>query len=199
MIFTVFFESLKIYFILFYEFFKIGLFTFGGGYDMIPLVRQVVLEYGWMSEDAFTNFIGVCESTPGPIAVNMATYVGSTTGGIIGSIVATLGVVMPSMIIIILILTLLKTLTKNTHFQNALSGVKPVVLGLIFSTGLILVVNAIGFNFEKTTFTFDWKSFIILGVITLFYFLYQKLLKKKPNTILLIIFSAVLGILISII
>ena len=199
MILTTFFESIKIYFVLFYEFFKIGLFTFGGGYAMIPLVREVVLEYGWMSEDAFTNFIGVCESTPGPIAVNMATYIGSSMGGIIGSIAATLGVVLPSMIVIILILTLLKTLTKNTHFQNALSGIKPVVLGLIFSTGLILLVKAIGFNFDNTSFTFDWKSFIILGVITLCYFLYQKIFKKKPNTILLIIFSAVLGILISII
>ena len=108
MILTAFFESIEIYLILFFEFFKIGLFTFGGGYAMIPLVREVVLEYGWMSEDAFTNFIGVCESTPGPIAVNMATYVGSSTGGIIGSIMATIGVVLPSMIIIILILTLLK-------------------------------------------------------------------------------------------
>ena len=80
-----------IFLYLFIEFFKIGLFTFGGGYAMIPLVRQVVLEYGWMTEDAFSNFIGVCESTPGPIAINMATYVGSTTGGFFGSVVATLG------------------------------------------------------------------------------------------------------------
>ena len=188
-----------IFLYLFIEFFKIGLFTFGGGYAMIPLVRQVVLEYGWMTEDAFSNFIGVCESTPGPIAINMATYVGSTTGGFFGSVVATLGVVLPSMIVIILICTLLKTLTTNKHFVNALSGIKPVVLGLIFSTGLILLVKAIGYNFDETKFTFDWKSFIILGVISLLYFLYQKIFKKKPNTILLIITSAVLGILISII
>ena len=199
MIFTAVFEVIKIYFILFIEFFKIGLFTFGGGYAMIPLIRQVVLEYGWMTEDSFTNFIGVCESTPGPIAVNMATYVGSTTGGFLGSICATLGVVLPSMIIIILILTLLKNLIKNKHFQNALNGIKPVVLGLIFSTGLILLIKAIGYNFSTKDFTFDWKSFTILCVITLFYLLYQKLLKKKPNTIFLIIFSAILGILISII
>ena len=188
-----------IYLYLFIEFFKIGLFTFGGGYAMIPLVRQVVLEYGWMTEDAFTNFIGVCESTPGPIAVNMATYVGSTIGGFFGSVLATLGVVLPSMIVIILICTLLKTLTQNKHFVNALSGIKPVVLGLIFSTGLILLVKAIGYNFDLNTFTFDWKSFVILGIITLLYFIYQKIFSKKPNTILLIIVSAVLGIIISII
>ncbi len=187
-----------IYWYLFIEFFKIGLFTIGGGYAMIPLVRQVVLEYGWMSEEAFTNFIGVCESTPGPIAINMATYVGSTQGGILGSVLATIGVVLPSMIIIILIVTILKTLTKNRYFENALKGIKPVVLGLIFSTGLILVAKAIGYS-SIQEFKFDYKSFIILGIITMFYILHQKILKKKPNTILLIVLSACLGIIISII
>ena len=183
------------YLYLFLEFFKIGLFTFGGGYAMIPLVREVVLKYDWMTEETFSNFIGVCESTPGPIAVNMATYVGSTTGGFLGSVLATLGVVLPSMIVIILILTLLKTLTQNKHFVNALKGIKPVVLGLIFSTGLILVFKAIGY--KTTGFDYDWKSFIILGIICLLYFVYQKIFKKKPNTILLIIISACLGIIIS--
>ena len=185
-----------IYLYLFIEFFKIGLFTFGGGYAMIPLVREVVISYGWMTEETFSNFIGVCESTPGPIAINMATYVGSTTGGIFGSVVATLGIVLPSMIIIILVATLLKTLTTNVHFTNALSGIKPVVLGLIFSTGLILLVKAIGYK-SLTSFDFDWKSFLILGIITLLYILYQKIFKKKPNTILLILVSAALGIVIS--
>ena len=187
-----------IYLYLFLEFFKIGLFTFGGGYAMIPLVREVVLQYGWMTEETFTNFIGVCESTPGPIAVNMATYVGSTVGGFFGSVLATLGVVLPSVIIIVLIVTLLNTLTKNIHFQNALKGIKPVVLGLIFSTGLILTAKAIGYS-SNLTFKFDYKSFIILGIIIILYTLYQKLFKKKPSTILLIVVSACLGIIISII
>ena len=187
-----------IYWYLFIEFFKIGLFTFGGGYAMIPLVREVVLEYGWMTEETFTNFIGVCESTPGPIAINMATYVGSTQGGILGSALATICVLLPSMIFIILIVTLLKTLTQNRHFVNALKGIKPVVLGLIFSTGLILLVKAIGYS-SLDSFKFDYKSFIILGIITMLYILYQKIFKKKPNTILLIIVSACLGIIISII
>jgi chromate transporter len=187
-----------IYLYLFLEFFKIGLFTFGGGYAMIPLVREVVLKYRWMTEETFSNFIGVCESTPGPIAVNMATYVGSTTGGFFGSVLATLGVVLPSMIIIILILTLLKTLTQNKHFVNALKGIKPVVLGLIFSTGLILVFKALGYKSTRS-FAFDWKSFIILGIICLIYFLYQKIQKKKLSTILLILISACIGIIISII
>jgi chromate transporter len=186
-----------IYWYLFIEFFKIGLFTFGGGYAMIPLVRELVLEYGWLTEEAFTNFIGVCESTPGPVAINMATYVGSTQGGFLGSVAATFGVVLPSLIIIILIASLLNNLTKNRHFVNALKGIKPVVLGLIFSTGLILTVKAIGYS--KEGFNFDYQSFIILGIITLLYILYQKIFKKKPNTILLIIVSACLGIIISLI
>ena len=128
----------------------------------------------------------------------MATYVGSTVDGFFGSVFATLGVVLPSMIVIILILTLLKTLTQNKHFLNALKGIKPVVLGLIFSTGLILVFKAIGYK-STSSFIFDWKSFIILGIICLLYFVYQKIFKKKPNTILLIIVSACLGIIISII
>lgn len=83
-----------IYLYLFLEFFKIGLFTFGGGYAMIPLVEEVVLKYNWVTSDEFYNLIGVCESTPGPIAINMATYIGSTQGNLLGSIVATFGVVL---------------------------------------------------------------------------------------------------------
>lgn len=85
-----------IYLTLFIEFFKVGLFSFGGGFGMIPLIQDAVIRHNWMSEDAFYNFIGVCESTPGPIAVNMATYVGSTQAGLPGGIVATLGVITPS-------------------------------------------------------------------------------------------------------
>ena len=186
-----------IYLILFLEFFKIGLFTFGGGYAMIPLVQEVALKHNWMTEDTFSYFLGVCESTPGPIAINMATYIGSTTGGILGSAVATIGVVLPSVIIIIIIAAVLKNLTKNIHFQNALKGIKPVVLGLIFSTGLILVIKAIGYQ-SLDSFAFDYKSLIILLVISSVYITYQKIYKKKPNTIYIIIFSACLGMLFSI-
>ena len=101
---------MNIYLLLFLEFFKIGLFTFGGGYAMIPLVKEVVLEYGWLTESEFYNFIGICESTPGPIAINMATYIGARQGDLLGSICATVGVILPSFIIIILIAALLKIL-----------------------------------------------------------------------------------------
>lgn len=186
-----------IYLILFLEFFKIGLFTFGGGYAMIPLVQEVALKYGWMTEDTFSYFLGVCESTPGPIAVNMATYIGSTQGGILGSILATLGVILPSIIIIIIIASILKNLTKNKYFKAALDGIKPVVLALIFSTGIILVAKAVGYH-DLNTFIFDYKSLIIISIIAIGYITYQKIFKKKPNTIIVIIISACLGMLFSI-
>ena len=152
---------MNIYLILFFEFFMIGLFTIGGGYAMIPLVRELVLKYNWMSETEFYNFLGVCESTPGPIAINMATYVGSTQGGLLGSIVSTLGVVLPSFIIIILVASILKKVIKNKYFQAFLNGVKPVVIALIFGTGLMLVIKCIGF-ININEFSFDFISFIIL-------------------------------------
>ena len=195
-----------IYLYLFIEFFKIGLFTFGGGHAMVPLVQEVVIKYNWMTEEAFKSFIGVAESTPGPIAINMATYIGSTQGAeygifgqLLGAIVATLGVVLPSFIIIILIVTVLNTLTKNVHFNNALKGIKPVVLGLILSTGIMFAISSIGYSKETGVITFSGESIIILLLLTGFYILYSGIFKKKPNTILLILLSAILGILISLI
>ena len=187
-----------IYWLLFFEFFKIGLFTIGGGYAMIPLIRQVVLKYNWATEDEFYNFLGVCESTPGPIAVNMATYIGSTQGNVLGSICATLGVVLPSFIIIVLIAAILKNLVKNKYFQAFLNGVKPVVIGLIFSTGLLLVFKCIGFN-SLSSFEFDYRSLIVFLTISFIFYFTKIKYNKKINTILLILISAILGILISLI
>ena len=187
-----------IYLYLFLEFFKIGLFTFGGGYAMIPLVEETVLKYGWATENEFYNLIGVCESTPGPIAVNMATYIGSTQGGVLGSIVSTLGVVLPSFIIIVLVVSILDKFIKNRYFQAFLSGVKPVVVGLILSTGVMLTIKCIGFQ-SLDTFNFDYKSLIIFVIIAFIFYFTKIVFKKKINTILLIIISALLGIIISLI
>lgn len=187
---------MSIYLILFLEFFMIGLFTIGGGYAMIPLVRELVLKYNWMSETEFYNFLGVCESTPGPIAINMATYVGSTQGGLLGSIVATLGVVLPSFIIIILVASILKKVIKNKYFQAFLNGVKPVVIALIFGTGLMLVIKCIGF-ININEFSFDFISFLIFILIAFIFYFTKYVFKKKLNAISLILISASLGLLIS--
>ena len=112
---------------LFLTFLKIGAFTFGGGYGMVSLVRETVISNGWLTESEFLNFIAVSESTPGPLAVNMATFIGSTQGGILGSFLATLGVVLPSFIIILLIAAVLKNLMKYAGVNAVLGGVRPCV------------------------------------------------------------------------
>lgn len=186
-----------IFWTLFIEFFKIGLFTIGGGYAMIPLVRETVLNYQWLPESEFYDFLGICESTPGPIAINMATYVGSVQGGILGSICATLGVVLPSFIIILLIASILKNFTKNKYFKGFIEGVKPVVIALITATGFTLLIKCFGFVSLKE-FNFNIISAICFVLLFAIYNITAKFAKKKISTIVLILISAVLGILFSI-
>ena len=181
-----------IYITLFLEFFKIGLFTFGGGYAMIPLIEETVIKYGWLDESTFYEFIGVCESTPGPIAVNMATFIGANQAGLLGSICATLGVILPSFIIIILVATILKKLIHNKYFQNFLSGVKSVVIGLIISTGLTLLLKCVSYNYKELDMNI--KNIIIFTTISIIYLVSKYILNKPLKTIPLIIFSAFLGV-----
>lgn len=181
---------------LFIEFFKIGLFTIGGGYAMIPLVKETVLNYGWLPEGEFYDFLGICESTPGPIAINMATYVGSVQGGILGSICATLGVVLPSFIIILLIASILKNFTDNKYFKGFIEGVKPIVIALITATGFTLLIKCIGFV-SLNEFDFNIVSTVCFALLTIIYFAYKKFAKRKLSTILLIVISAVLGMVVS--
>ena len=183
---------------LFIEFFLIGLFTFGGGYAMIPLVKDLVIEKAWLTEEAFYNFLGVCESTPGPIAINMATYVGSTQGGVFGSVCATLGVVLPSFIIIVLIAIFLKKFIKNKYFQYFLKGIKPVILGLILSAGLMLIVKAIGYE-SLQVFNLSIQSIIVIVCLLISLLVSKYVFKKKMNNILFIVLSAVFGIVVCLI
>ncbi len=192
-----------IYLKLFLTFLKIGAVSFGGGYAMIPLIKDEVLTNGWLTEDVFTNFIAVAESTPGPIAINMATFIGSTAAssefsfaaaGFLGAIVATLGVILPSFIIIIIIASIFKKLLKYGAVQGTLNGIHPTITGLIIATGLtMLLSNLFSIKTVYSGFAFDYKALIILGVIILLSVVYKKLLKKKPSAILIILISAVLG------
>ena len=140
---------MNIYLELFLTFFKIGAVTFGGGYAMIPLVQEAALGFG-ITEDAFLNFIAVAESTPGPIAINMATFIGSIKGGFFGSVCATFGVVLPSFIIILLIVAILNNLVKYTGVQAALKGIRPVALALI-----LFISNLFNFEFQVGNQTID--------------------------------------------
>ena len=187
-----------IYITLFLEFFKVGLFTFGGGYAMIPLIKEIVLKYNWLTEPEFYDFIGVCESTPGPVAINMATYIGSLKGDLFGSIVATLGVVLPSFLIILLIAAIIRNFTDNKYFKGFIKGTKPVVSAIIISTGVILLLKSLGY-ISLQSFSFNFISVIIFAVLTAVYFFVKKLKGKKLSSIQLILISAFLGILISLI
>lgn len=187
-----------IYLILFLEFFKIGLFTIGGGFAMIPLIEEIAVRYGWMTESEFFDLIGVCESTPGPIAINMATYTGSSQGGLLGSAVATLGVVLPSFIIILIIATVMKNMTKNKFFKGFMEGVKPVIVALIMSTGFLLLLKIAGMTSDNI-FNPDFIQIIIFCIITAVFFIYKKTAKKKMGSVFIIMLSAILGIVISVI
>ena len=178
---------------LFCVFFKIGLFTFGGGYGMIPLVQQEVVSHGWLELEALVEYIGICESTPGPIAVNMATFVGSSQAGLPGSVCATLGVVLPSFIIILGIAAVLKGFRENRYVRAALSGIKPVVGGMILSTGAWLTGRALLSDTLKGG-GLDARPLIIAALLIGGMALWQGRLKRAFSPILLILFSAVCGL-----
>lgn len=180
-----------IYLILFFEFFKIGLFCFGGAFGMIPIIKDVVLNYGWMTEPEFYSFVGLCESTPGPIAVNLATYIGSSQGGIFGSLLAVLGVTLPSFIIILLIASVLKNFTENKYFKAVLSGIQPVVVSLILYTGITFLLQTVGIS---QAVSIDISSVILFLLVVAVFFVYKLIFKKKVSAVVLIIISAVLGI-----
>ena len=172
-------------------FLKVGLFAFGGGYAAVPLIRDVVLSYGWLDQDMLTNMIAVSESTPGPIMVNLATYVGSSQAGILGSMIATLAVVLPSFIIILLVTALLKTVLKDKYVQAVLRGLKPCMIGIIFATGVYMILrNGIVIH-DSTILIRPLVLTLVLGAI---YFGSRKMKKGGISPILLICISAVAGI-----
>ena len=184
---------------LFYTFFKIGAFTFGGGYAMLPLIQKEVVSLGWMSNETVLNFIAVSESTPGPFAINMATYVGQAMGGqygwwghLLGAFCATLGVVMPSFIVILIVAKCFEKFKESRIVKGCMSGLKPAVIGLI---GAAVVTNAVSVFFPNgislaslTTVEFlsSVAIFVIAAVLALFV--------KKVHPILIIVLSAGLGI-----
>ena len=116
---------------LFLGFLKVGCFSFGGAYGAIPLIRDVVLSYGWLSDEALSYMIAVSESTPGPIMINLATYVGSSQAGILGAALATFAVVFPSFVVILAVTAALKSFTKSKYVQAILRGLKPCIAGII--------------------------------------------------------------------
>lgn len=180
-----------IYLELFLGFLKVGCFAFGGAYGAIPLIRDVVMSYGWLSDEMLTYMIAVSESTPGPIMVNLATYVGSNQAGFLGAVVATLAVVLPSFLIILLVTALLKTALKNKYVQAILRGLKPCVIGIVLATGIYMVLgNCFG---TITAIKVNVEAIIITAILVALRLGYKYFAKKKLSPILLIVVSAIAG------
>lgn len=155
---------------LFYTFFIIGLFTFGGGYAMISLIQaQVVGEYGWISETQFTDIAAISQMTPGPIGINCATYVGYEVAGVAGSMVATLAIVLPSFLIILALAKCYTSVKSSPIFIGVMKGIKPAVVGLIGAAALVLAVNVSWegmvpqIRLIESTLP-DWRAWLILAL-----------------------------------
>lgn len=183
---------------LYFEFFKIGLFSIGGGLATYPFLQDLADTTGWFTRGDLANMLAVSESTPGPMGVNMATYVGYECGGIAGGIVATLGLVTPSIIIIILVALFLKRFKENKYVQAVFYGIRPASTGLIAASGLSVALIALLYEkqYKETgviSDLFNYKS-IILAVIILIFSRYVKP-TMGLHPIIFIACSAVVGIL----
>ena len=186
-----------IFFYLFITFFKIGLFTVGGGYAMLPFIQSEVLRLGWLTNEEIINFIAVSESTPGPFAINIATYVGAQmggefgiAGGILGSLCATLGVVLPSFLIILIIAAFFEKFKDNKIVVGCMSGLKPAVIGLIGSA-VISIATTVFFPVAITVSVFSTPQFYISLIL---FIAMAVLALKKVHPIIIICISAVVGI-----
>lgn len=176
---------------LFLIFFKIGIFTFGGGHAMIPMITDEIVREGWLTSGEITQLIAVSESTPGPFAINIATFVGAEFG-FGGSVCATLGVIMPSFLIILLIASLFSTFSKNRTVQKVLAGMKPVIIGLIFSAGAVILFDNVFPSLGAKSVTFDYVQLLLfIGLYTVY-----KIFNKKMHPIVLIVLAGALGVLI---
>ena len=193
-----------ILFDLFYKFFLIGLFSFGGGYAAVPLIRDTVTSSNWMSEAELTNMIAISESTPGPLMINLATYIGSEKAGFWGAVLATFAVTIPSMLIMILIMLILKNTINNKYVVATMDGLQASVSALVLATAVILSFNSLFFMSELGSLeicagitnivkVIDIRALIILLFLLAISWLYKKFSEKSLSTISLIVISALLG------
>ena len=176
---------------LFFTFFKIGLFTFGGGYAMLPFIQQEVMQNKWLDEATFVNFVGISESSPGPFAINIATFIGMEKGGWLGSALATLGVVLPSFIVILIVAQFYLKFKESRIVSGVMSGLKPAAVGLIAAAVITMVIEVLfpaGFSWNLFA---GAQIYVSLAIFALGLWL---LLKMKKHPIFIICVSAVLGI-----
>ncbi|MCR5213790.1 MAG: chromate transporter [Eubacterium sp.] len=180
-----------IYLDLLIGFLEVGLFSFGGAYAAIPLIRDVVLSRGWLDDEMIANMIAISESTPGPFMVNMATYVGSVKGGVLGALVATFAVVLPAFIIILILMVLLKKLLQNKYVKATLDGLKACIIGIILATGLYMLWQNC---FMQSLLRENILAIIIALILLVIYYGARKIFKKDISPVGLIGISALIGI-----
>ncbi len=180
-----------IYLELFYTFFTIGLFTFGGGYAMLPLIQQKVIDHNWLSMEELVDFVAISESTPGPFAVNIATYVGAETGGVLGSVCATLGVVLPSFIIILIVAKFYLKFKNSKAVSGVMYGLRSAVVGLMAAALFGMLTTVFFHNVDVSWANVLTPEFICSGVI--FAAMAVPAL-KKVSPIVIILCSAAAGI-----
>ena len=187
-----------IYLQLFFEFFKTGLFAVGGGMATLPFLYDMAEKTNWFTSGQLADMIAVSESTPGPIGVNMATYVGFTTAGLWGGLIATLALVTPSVIIIVIISYFLKAFRENKYVDAAFYGLRPASTGLIAAAGMTVVtITLLQMDLFKNSGSimdlFNWKSLILAVII---YILSNNIKQtKKLHPVFFIVGSAIIGIL----
>lgn len=183
---------MTVYLELLLGFLKVGLFTFGGGYAAVPLIRDTVTAYGWMDDERLSDLIAVSESTPGPIMVNMATYIGSVQGGVLGAIIATVAVVTPAFVIMLLLMKVLKKASGNLGVQSVFDTLKPCIVGIILATGIYMAAkNTVGIG---SGFEFDLRAVIVTAVLAAIYFSSKKVMKNGISPIVLILIAGVAGV-----
>ena len=184
-----------IYWQLFFTFLKVGAFTFGGGYAMLSLIGDSVLKYGWMTEEEFLNFIGVETVIPGPIAINMATYIGYGQGGFLGALLATLGVALPSFVIILVIAMFIRNLIKYPPVKSFIIGMRPALGGLILSVAVTMALTVFfGIDNVKTAnVAFDWRMLVILAIVVFVPLIWKRRRKKEISSVVLVVISGILG------
>ncbi len=185
-----------IYLTLFYEFFKVGLFSIGGGVATIPFYMELADKYDWLTTQMLADMIAVSESTPGPIGINLATYAGFRAAGIPGALVATFSEVLPSFIILVLIAKALERYKENALVSSAFSGIRPAVAGLIAAAGWSVMRVALftapsGSSLFTTLLSCDIKWLVLFCALLA---LMQIKPLKKLHPIVYIVFSAVVGI-----
>lgn len=178
---------------LFWTFFKIGMFTFGGGLAMLRLAQEQVVAKGWLEENQIINFVALSESSPGPFAINMATYVGADEQGFWGAVFSTLGVVLPSFIIILIVAHFYKQFQSSHIVKGVMTGLKPTAIGLIASAIITMAITVFLPNGMSLAIFKSYEFYISLAIfgISLFFVFFKKI---KIPPVLIICISAVLGI-----